>query len=243
MVESSAKLQLSLVLANLAKENLYLRPEMRQLIIFFFLIFSGELQAQSIDSIFVSVPKKYLPLLEEAERLNLLDLYNYKMKAETENSFGGRTLMVEKDSDYVGVQLTEVSSWELKRLYNLVPDAEGNGWEQDPFYAVTHTITAGAKSSRIYFFDAQWHQIYPPFPLVRLDNFWVDNKELSIVRLDELKRILQTPSVYLHWDAKMSVLTYAVSLEALPLDDAKDAATCLHPIRYEWTGQSFVEIP
>ena len=89
----------------------------------------------------------------------------------------------------------------------------------------------------------QWHQIYPPFPLVRLDNFWVDNKELSIVRLDELKRILQTPSVYLHWDAKMSVLTYAVSLEALPLDDAKDAATCLHPIRYEWTGQSFVEIP
>lgn len=58
MVESSAKLQLSLVLANLAKENLYLRPEMRQLIIFFFLIFAGELQAQSIDSIFVSVPKK-----------------------------------------------------------------------------------------------------------------------------------------------------------------------------------------
>ena len=151
MVESSAKLQLSLVLANLAKENLYLRPEMRQLIIFFFLIFAGELQAQSIDSIFVSVPKKYLPLLEEAERLNLLDLYNYKMKAEAENSFGGRTLMVEKDSDYVGVQLTEVSSWELKRLYNLVPDAEGNGWEQDPFYAVTHTITAGAKSSRIIF--------------------------------------------------------------------------------------------
>ena len=243
MVESATKLQLSLGLANLTKENLYLRLEMRQLIFIFSLIWVYGLQAQSIDSVFVSVPKKYLPLLEENERLNLLDLYNYKMKAETENSFGGRTLMVEKDSDYIGLQLTEVSSWELKRLYNLVPDAEGNGWEIDPFYAITHTITAGSKSSRIYFFDTEWRQIYPPFPLVRLDNFWVDNKKLSIGRLDELKRILHTPSVYLHWDAKMSVLTYTVSLEAFPLDDAKDAATCLRPIRYEWTGQSFVEIP
>lgn len=218
---------------------------MRQLIIFFFsfIVWEFDLQAQTIDSLFVAVPRKHLFLLDRDERLNLIDLYNYKMNAETENSFGGRTIMLEKDSDYVRLQLTDVSQWELKRLYNLVPAAEDSGWEQDPFYAITHTIKSGPTSSRIYFFDKEWHQIFPPFPLVKLSSFWIGNPSLTPSRQIELKHALSDLHVKLSWSFGLSVLNYEVSLDALPLDVATDAATCLRSIRYEWTGQSFVEIP
>lgn len=50
----------------------------------------------NIDSTFLKVPMSELPLLEHNPRLDMIDLYNYKMIAKGENIFGGTSVLTKK---------------------------------------------------------------------------------------------------------------------------------------------------
>lgn len=52
--------------------------------------------AQNVDSLFAHVPESVCPILVQSNRLDLLDLYNSRMKAVTPNLYGGQTILAEK---------------------------------------------------------------------------------------------------------------------------------------------------
>ncbi len=143
-----------------------------------------------IDTLFTQVPMKELPLLETNPRLDMLDLYNYKMTARGENIFGGYSTLLKKKENYIDVQLTEVSKWELMRLRT---DSSG-------IYACTHTITAPFAESRTVFYNQSWlPESSTKLPSVKMEAFWNDTDSISTERMEELKRQLHTAPIFTRW--------------------------------------------
>lgn len=70
--------------------------------------------AQNVDSLFAHVPESVCPILVQSNRLDLLDLYNSRMKAVTPNLYGGQTILAEKSENFLKLQQTESTDWCMK---------------------------------------------------------------------------------------------------------------------------------
>ena len=77
----------------------------RYLLYILFLLQGLATQAESIDSLFTRVPASVLPMLAHNARLDLLDLYNYKMTAKAENDFGGTSYLLVKAENFLHLKL------------------------------------------------------------------------------------------------------------------------------------------
>ncbi len=125
---------------------------MKQLCLLFFglcLLSATSMSAIDIEETFKSAPKHALLLLDKNARLDLLDLYNYNMCAEVENSFGGRTAMMAKSADSITLQLTRVSTWSL----HLLPQ------KGDTILRCIHSLEKPIFQSDTTFYTEKWQKI------------------------------------------------------------------------------------
>ena len=74
------------------------------------------LQAQEAKTFFKNMPDSLSPLLTAVNRADFIDFLESKMKAEVTNRFGGKSEMTELASDYIRIQMTPQSSWQMKLL-------------------------------------------------------------------------------------------------------------------------------
>lgn len=190
--------------------------------------------AQNIDSLFVQVPQAELPLLETNARLDMLDLYNYKMLAKGENVFGGNSVMLKKTANHVLVKLSDVSRWEMVRV------TFGNTFR----YVCIHSLTEGVPYSQCHVYGVDWENVDDvilPKPATEL--FWVCNDSVSEEQQSRLKFLLADAHVMWHWeDEKENVPPVLVATLVLPnLDEDMKNATrkCLRSIAYKWNGSAF----
>ncbi len=191
-------------------------------------------RAQNIATLFIQVPIHELPLLETNPRLDMLDLYNYKMTAKGENIFGGTSFLLHKTENHLMVQLTEVSRWELMRLKT----------DSSELYACTHTLTAPVGESRISFYHPGWqHATITTLPPFTLDDFWQTNDSISADRAREVYEKLQPLHVTMKWKDEEGIsrptLTLQVSTGLLNDEDRKAAEHCLKTICLIWNGKDF----
>lgn len=182
------------------------------------------LPAETIDSLFARVPDSELPLLELNSRLDMLDLYNYKMAAKAENVYGGSSYLLVKSDDFLRVQLTDVSIWSLKRL------SVGG----DTLYSCIHSVGSPAVSSRIRFYRSDWTLAAVDVPVPSFDSFWQPSDSLPAERLTELRARLSPLCMEAYWAADVPELTFRISIAALNEDDRRDARRCLLPLTYLW---------
>ena len=85
--------------------------------IFFFVVglFSlASLQAQEAKTLFVNIPDSLTPLLTKVNREDCIDFLESKMKAQVENRFGKKSEMTELGTDYVRMQMSPQTSWQMK---------------------------------------------------------------------------------------------------------------------------------
>lgn len=198
----------------------------------------GTVQAQTMDTLFVQVPEAELPLLKRNPRLDMLDLYNYRMKAEGENIFGGTSVMLHKDSDFVEVQLTEVSRWQMMRLRH----------DSLALYSCVHTLLAPVPASRVRFYRADWTADTTYVGALRLQraDFLQPADSLSPERREDILRRLGSPVTEAAWTRTTDGrprLTFTVSVAGLGREDRNDAARCLHPVSFVWAGEGFEREP
>lgn len=202
---------------------------MRLILLFSFLVSSLlDLHSQTMDSLFVQVPEAELPLLERNSRLDMLDLYNYKMAAKGENIFGGVSVMQVKDEDFVQVRLTDVSRWEMMRLKS----------DSLVLYACVHTLMSPAAESRVRFYHSDWtvDTVLSSFPL-DLDDFFVLSDSISSDRREEVRQQLASPCVEASWERSAGarpILVFTVSVAHLSEDYRQDAKKCLRPVSFMW---------
>lgn len=190
---------------------------------------------KSIDSIFISAPNAELAMLDLNSRLDMVDLYNYNMTAKSENIFSGLSILQEKSNNFIRIQLTDVSTWELMRLYK----------ENEDIYACIYTLTYPTTQSRIRFYAEDWSvEDDVALPQLCLDDFCQTTDSISTERAQELRAKLTPMYVGMTWEKEdatsLPTLKLAVTTANLSSEDQADATKCLHSISLVWDGKAFI---
>lgn len=74
------------------------------------------LYAQDAKTYFVGMPDSLCPILTAVNRADCVDFLESKMKAEVTNRFGAKSEMTNLSADYIRVQMSPESSWQMKLL-------------------------------------------------------------------------------------------------------------------------------
>lgn len=202
----------------------------RYLLYILFLLQGFAAHAESIDSLFTRVPDNVLPMLAHNARLDLLDLYNYKMTAKAENDFGGTSYLLVKAENFLHLKLTDVSQWSLKRLAS----------QNDTILCCVHSIIRPAIASSISFYDNQWQPLKIELPQPEEELFWQPSDSLTNDRIAELQARLDFSAFIAAWDVESNELTFRIAISDLNEEDRKDAEHCLRPVTYVWQERQFV---
>lgn len=108
------------------------------------------LQAQEAKTLFVNMPDSMSALLTAVNRADCIDFLESKMKAEITNRFGGKSEMTELAPDYIRMQMTPQSSWQMKVL--AVNDST-------KLICTVATACAPACDSDIRFYTTAWEKL------------------------------------------------------------------------------------
>ena len=191
--------------------------------------------AQSMDSLFVKVPKKELPMLETNPRMDMIDLYNYNMEAKGENIFGGNSVMEKKSDNYILIRLSDVSQWEMMRLKK----SDGGC-----ILLCTHTLTDGVSGSRWNAYDEKWNKLTGfRLPSLTLDDFWMANDSISKEKQEQIREKIQPLRLVLQWhnteETRNPILEISVGHPMLSNEMKGIFKKSLHTVSLKWNGIDF----
>lgn len=146
---------------------------------------------QSLDSLLLSAPDAELPLLDRNARLDLLDLYAYRMTARAETRFGTRVTLESLTPNYLRLRLSPAAQWEVLRV----------ALPADTFLLALHTLTLPERESQLRLYSPTWcpDSIQPTLPrdLAHFLPPAAAGEADSIASLrQELQARLQVPAVY-----------------------------------------------
>ena len=103
--------------------------------------------AQEMKTVFVAMPDSVIPLLTKVNREDCIDFLDSNMRAVVKNRFGNVAEMKVLTDDYVQMQISEVSTLEMK----LLPVNDST-----KVICMVKTICASACDSSIRFYASDW---------------------------------------------------------------------------------------
>ena len=189
------------------------------------------LRAGLIDSLFINAPQDVLPLLGQTERLDLLDLYDYRLKAEVENRLGGRSLLEYKDSCMLRLRVSDAESWEM----HCVPGEGG------ALLICLNSVRAGREMTRFSAYNLSWQPIKLAFPKPDCKHFLTaaPADSLTDADLSAFHALLPALPVAASWQ-EGNRLQLRIDASALAADLRRAARLCLRPLTYEYRKGAFV---
>jgi hypothetical protein len=105
---------------------------------------SAQKQARTL---FVNMPDSVLPYLTSVNRADFVDFLDSKMKAKVKNRFGQESEMTALSPDYIQLQLSPESTWQMK----LLPVNDST-----QVICVVRSVCATACDSSISFYSTDW---------------------------------------------------------------------------------------
>ena len=189
------------------------------------------LRAGLIDSLFINAPQDVLPLLGQTERLDLLDLYDYRLKAEVENRLGGRSLLEYKDSCMLRLRVSDAESWEMHCV-------QGEG---GALLICLNSVRAGGEMTRLTAYNLSWQPIKLAFPKPDCKHFLTaaPADSLTDADLSAFHALLPALPVAASWQ-EGNRLQLRIDASALATDLRRAARLCLRPLIYEYRKGAFV---
>ena len=172
-----------------------------------------------------------LPLLGHTERLDLLDLYDYRLKAEVENRLGGRSLLEHKDSCMLRLRVSDAESWEM----HCVPG------EGDRLLVCLNSVSAGGEMTHLTAYSLSWKPLKMAFPKPDCKHFLTaaPADSLTDADLSALHALLPALPVAASWQ-EGNRLQLRIDASALAADLRRAARLCLRPLTYEYRKGAFV---
>lgn len=197
----------------------------------------GALQAQEAKTCFKNMPDSLCPLLSAVNRADFIDFLESKMKAEVTNNFGGKSEMTELSPDYIRVQMTPQSTWQMK----LLPVNDST-----KVICTVSTVCAPACDSHINFYTTDWKELpaasYLP-ALPAMDDFILQAPDtVDVYEYQAARRQADMLLVKTDLSAKDAALTFTFTT---PDYMEKEAAEKLkpfirRPIAYTWNQGRFI---
>ena len=207
--------------------------------IFFFVVglFSlASLQAQEAKTLFVNIPDSLTPLLTKVNREDCIDFLESKMKAQVENRFGKKSEMTELGTDYVRMQMSPQTSWQMKVLELS---------DTTKVVCLVSTACAPACDSSLRFYTTDWKPLADSqfISLPVMSDFLSTPDSTTIYDFDEARRSADMLLMKADFSKDNSELTLTLTT---PDYMAKETAEKLkpflrRPIVYHWKNGVFTK--
>lgn len=193
------------------------------------------LRAQTARQCFLQLPDSLCPLLTEVNRADCIDFLDSGMKAQVTNRFGGKSEMTRLTDDYIALQLTELTSWQMK----LLPLPDGGR-----VICTVFTACAPACDSRLQFYTTDWHPLpsagfLPALPTV--DDFLPTPADSLLPDYPSLRRQADYPLMKADLSPDQPRLTWTFTTpEFLSADVAERLQPYLRPtLEWSWKEGHF----
>ena len=192
------------------------------------------LQAQEAKTFFINIPDSLCPLLTKVNREDCIDLLSSKMKAQVENRFGQKSEMTDLSKDYIRMQMTPETSWQMKVL--ALNDTTN-------VICTVATACAPACDSSIRFYTTDWKLLtdHSFITLPVMSDFLITPDSTSIYEFDEASR--SADILLMKVDMNKENTELAVTLST-PDYMSKETAEKLkpflrRPVVYHWKNGAF----
>lgn len=208
--------------------------------IFFFavgLFTSTSLWAQEAKTLFVNMPDSLSPLLTKVNREDCIDFLESKMKAQVENRFGKKSEMTDLSKDYIRMQMSSQSTWQMKVL--ALNDSTN-------VICTVSTACAPACDSSIRFYTDVWKPLTASLfiTLPVMGDFLSTPDSAGVYEFDEARRSADMLLMKADFNKENTELTVTLTT---PDYMSKEAAEKLKPflrcpIVYHWKNGAFVKL-
>ena len=192
------------------------------------------LQAQEAKTFFINIPDSLCPLLTKVNREDCIDFLSSKMKAQVENRFGQKSEMTDLSKDYIRMQMTPETSWQMKVL--ALNDTTN-------VICTVATACAPACDSSIRFYTTDWKLLtdHSFITLPVMSDFLITPDSTSIYEFDEASRSADILLMKVELSKENTELTVTLST---PDYMSKETAEKLKPFLrrpsiYQWKNGVF----
>ena len=192
------------------------------------------LQAQEAKTLFINMPDSLNLILTKVNREDCIDFLESKMKAEVENRFGKKSEMTALSKDYIRMQMSPQTTWQMKLL--ALNDSTN-------VVCVVTTACAPACDSNISFYTTAWEPL-PASQFITLpvmDDFFVAPDSMEIYDYDEARRTADILLVKADLNKDNTELALALTTQDyMSKETAEKLKPFLRrPIVYQWKNGKF----
>ena len=196
------------------------------------------LQAQKqAKELFVHIPDSMCPILTSVNRADCIDFIESKMKAKVENRFGRESEMTALTNDYIRMQMSSQSSWQMKLLATS---------ESTQVICTVSTACAPACDSSIQFYTTDWKEL--PLndflsTLPTMDDFLETSDSAFSYKYNDARMKADMLLMKADLSEKDNSLTFTfMTPEYMDQETAKELTPFIRrPIVYIWKNEKFVK--
>ncbi len=200
------------------------------------LFVSTDLWAQEAKTLFVNMPDSLSPLLTKVNREDCIDFLESKMKAQVENRFGKKSEMTDLSKDYIRMQMSSQSIWQMKVL--ALNDSTN-------VICTVSTACAPACDSSIRFYTDDWKPLTASLfiTLPVMGDFLNTPDSASVYEFDEARRSADILLMKADFNKENTELTVTLTTpDYMSKETAEKLKPFLHrPIVYHWKNGVFTK--
>lgn len=198
---------------------------------------SATAQAREIRSVWKSMPDSVVVAIDKVRRLEMLDLVDYKVKAEVSNRLGSHSVMDTITSNYLHIMVSKASELSMR----LLPTAEG-----DTLVCMVYTYKAPKPESKISFYSLDWQPLdaskYLPFASIAdaADSLYTKPDSISQERYAELRNDVVVALVSAQQSIENDDICLSLSLPMAAKDNKVSMTAIADKRKLVWTGKKYV---
>ena len=198
---------------------------------------STALWAQEAKTLFVNMPDSLSPLLTKVNREDCIDFLESKMKAQVENRFGKKSEMTDLSKDYIRMQMSSQSTWQMKVL--ALNDSTN-------VICTVSTACAPACDSSIRFYTDDWKPLTASLfiTLPVMGDFLNTPDSAGVYEFDEARRSADILLMKADFNKENTELTLTLTTpDYMSKETAEKLKPFLRrPVVYHWKNGAFVKL-
>lgn len=188
---------------------------------------------RDIRNIWAVMPDTIVKSVDKVRRLEMLDLIDYKVKAEVSNRLSSESVMDTLTADYLHVSVSKSSSLSMRML----PTADG-----DTLLCVIYSYHAPETESVVSFYSLDWQPLeikrYLPFSSIAqaADSLYTCPDSISADRYEELRNNTMVELVSADMAVGSSDIVLSLTLPMSPVADEESLKAITVKRKLVWTG-------
>lgn len=183
-------------------------------------------QAQTrMRDIFAETPDSIFPMLSTNNKLDCIDLIENNMQAKVKNCFDEPVELKQLTDSYLRLEMSKKSTVEMKLM-------------NDSIICLIRTYKGPAPDSKVRFYSPQWQLLPIPFPIPKVEAFWMPVPDSVAREAGFVRQSLQALTfVEVRAHADNETLTLTLQTNELCKEEKALAEKYLKPLEWNMPRQ------